>query len=403
MSVAMEDYRWLLSDAALPWLEVVLRELPQSGGPDVSLISRLRKDLSASRVHLVLEQAELRRRGEDKFSRAAKMFFTRKGLEQATDERLAVYKAARIPAGETVYDLCCGIGGDLIALAAGRTCVGIDADEVCTLFAERNCEVYGVSAAVTNRRVANEENFLPTDAVWHIDPDRRPLGRRNTRLELFEPPLETLMSLLTTHPHAALKLAPASDVPAEWDLQYEREWLESRGECRQQVVWVGDLALQPGKRAATIIDAAGATRTIVGQPEEPTPVCDSLGQFLFEPCAAVLAAKLVGALSREHGLAAVSPAVAYLTGDRAAKDAALGAFEVLDVLPLDRKQLKSYLRERRVGRLEIKKRGVKIDPELLRKEIIAAGDAEMTLVLTPVKNALKAIVVQRMACVVSPA
>ena len=68
-------------------------------------------------------------------------------------------------------------------------------------------------------------------------------------------------------------------------------------------------------------------------------------------------------LCREHGLAAVSAEIAYLTSDRLLADPALSAFEVVDVLPLDRKQLKAYCREHAIGRLEVKKRGVPIDPE----------------------------------------
>ena len=64
------------------------------------LRERLRKDLSLQRAHLVVEQIELRRRAREKFSLAEKMYLTRKGLEQATDERLAAYKASRFPPGD---------------------------------------------------------------------------------------------------------------------------------------------------------------------------------------------------------------------------------------------------------------------------------------------------------------
>jgi len=108
--LALEDYRWLVSDAAKPWLVRVRDELVDARGPTVALLSRLRKDLSTDRAHLVVEQCELRERAREKFSLAERMFFTRKGLEQATDEQVAAVKAARFPAG-AVADLCCGIGG----------------------------------------------------------------------------------------------------------------------------------------------------------------------------------------------------------------------------------------------------------------------------------------------------
>jgi hypothetical protein len=42
-----------------------------------------------------------------------------------------------------------------------------------------------------------------------------------------------------------------------------------------------------------------------------------------------------------------------------------------------------WCRDHRVGRLEVKKRGVDLDPEKLRKEIVAVGDGDATLIVTP--------------------
>ncbi len=47
------------------------------------------------------------------------MLFTRPGLEQASSELAAAHSAARLRAFPLVADLCCGIGGNLAALAAG--------------------------------------------------------------------------------------------------------------------------------------------------------------------------------------------------------------------------------------------------------------------------------------------
>src|SRR6267142_2205170 len=115
VAMTLDDYRWLVSEATRPWLAMAREE--SSHGATVGLLLRLRKDLSAERAHLVVEQIELRRRAREKFSLADAMFFTRKGLEQATDEQLSAYKAARFRADDSIADLCSGIGGDLISLA----------------------------------------------------------------------------------------------------------------------------------------------------------------------------------------------------------------------------------------------------------------------------------------------
>src|SRR3954451_6365640 len=94
----LEDYRWLVSDAAIPWLAAAAE-------PQVQLVKfaqTLRKQFSALRTHLILEQAELRRRAKEKFARADQLFFTRQSLEQATDDRIASYKASRFEACESI-------------------------------------------------------------------------------------------------------------------------------------------------------------------------------------------------------------------------------------------------------------------------------------------------------------
>src|SRR4051794_31796536 len=126
VAATIDGYRWLVSEAGERGLASVRGEIEAAGGPSVALTSRLRKDLSLERAHLVIEQIELRQRAREKFSLADRMYFTRKGLEQATDEQLAAYKASRFPPGQTISDLCCGLGGDLLALARHGRAQGID-------------------------------------------------------------------------------------------------------------------------------------------------------------------------------------------------------------------------------------------------------------------------------------
>jgi hypothetical protein len=365
-----------------------------AGGKQASpaLVAKLRRDLSDDRAHLVVEQVELRRRAKDKFALAERLFFTRKGLEQSTDEQVAAAKAARFPSGQPLADLCCGIGGDLIALAARGSAVGVERDPAVRLLAECNLRAHGRSAEV---QAADAADFdVASRAAWHVDPDRRPAGRRTTRAELFEPTPAALDRLLDANPNAAIKLAPAAVAPARWRHSAELCWLGSRGECRQQVAWFGALTRHPGERSASVVDAHGGERTIVGSADEPIPTA-ALGRYLYEPHAAVLAAKLTGALCGSHSLAAVSAGVAYLTADVLIDEPACDAFVALDVLPLDQKRLRAWCRQRGIGRLEVKKRGVDIDPERLRKSVAGQGDEAATLIVAPLGGQVRVIVARR--------
>jgi hypothetical protein len=316
-------------------------------------------------------------------------------LEQATDETVAAYKARRMTAGERLADLCCGIGGDLMALANQSPIVGIDRDPVAVVLAEANCRAAGLAAVQVQLADACESR-VESFAAWHADPDRRPEGKRTTRVEAHEPGLPALERLLARNHNAALKLAPAADLPDGWTQTAELEWIGNRGECRQQMVWFGQLARNPGGRTATVFAAGLAEpRTICGEADVDVPPAASLGRYVFEPHAAVLAASLTGILANAHGLNCVSPGIAYLTGDRLVVDPVLACFEVTEVLPLDPKHLRDAIRERGIGNLEVKKRGVKIDPDEVRKQIHPRGDHTATLIITPVKKKIVAILSQR--------
>ena len=158
-----------------------------------------RKDLNADQVHLVLEQAALRRRAGEKFTLAAQMFFTPKGLEQSTDEWVAAYKAERFasaarPArsaseGRRLADLCCGIGGDLLAIGCRGTAIGVERNPLAAMFAEANVAAWRAAGRSVNQVEMKSGDVAEIDArqfsAWHLDPDRRPAGSARPKSSLM--------------------------------------------------------------------------------------------------------------------------------------------------------------------------------------------------------------------------
>ena len=67
---------------------------------------------------------------------------------------------------------------------------------------------------------------------------------------------------------------------------------------------------------------------------------------------------------------------------------------MLERLPYREKQLRAALHERGIGRLTIKKRGVQVVPDELRKRLALKGDEEATLVLTRIVGQGTALLVQ---------
>jgi hypothetical protein len=409
MSVCSDiaEYKWLSGSEAAAYLA----EVEASQTPLHTALDRLRRHLSPDKAHLLLEQVELRRRAKEKFTAADRMFFTRTGLEQATDEWVARYKATRFAEHEAassstlaIADYCCGVGGDLIALSEHNVVIGVDRDPVAAHFAEVNASRSCAASRVTIVPGAVEDFERGDFAAWHIDPDRRPTGRRTTSLNACQPSLVTIERLIARVPHAAVKLAPATRVPPEWAERCELEWISRDGECRQLVAWHGALVRSPGLRRATVLTSAasraviglgGAPRTIIGRPNQPVPVADDLGNFIFDIDPAARAAHLHGALAGELNLSALTSGPSYFTGNLPIADAAVSCFKVESVLPLRVRTIAAHLRERGIGRLEIKKRGVDIDPEKLRRGMKLRGDNGATLLITPVAGRAAAIVAQR--------
>jgi hypothetical protein len=399
MTPSRADFEWLTSSAAAPHLA----RAAEAAGELTRVVGALRKELSAARAHLVLEQVELRRRAQEKFSRAAEMFFTRKGLEQATDEGIARYKAGRLPLAGDAADLCSGIGGDWLALSAAArdrkiAAIAYELDPIAAHLARENHRrLLGAEGEV---RVADAAQVEGRDFAYvHLDPDRRADGRRHTRFDDLTPGGEFLERCAA--PAMGVKLAPATEVPAPWASAGERQWIGSRGECRQQMLWLGAAAHGPGRRAALVVDPAGETLgEVVEQPESALEPAAAVGAYLYEPHPAILAANLAASLARcasPPALRALTPDGGYLTGDqRLFWPHLVSGFVVDDVLPYDWKRVKAYLRQHGIGRLEIKKRGgVPDDPAELRRRWQVPGDRAATLLLARASSATLAIIARR--------
>ncbi len=391
----LADYEWLTETTAA----TLLADLAHSDEPVHRMLTRLRKTLSTQRAGLVVQQLALRHRAAAKFGELAeRMFFTDVGLQQATDLWIAKYKASRLARGREVVDYCSGIGGDLLGFAAHGPAVGWDsAPEIATL-ANANLSVagYGATSRVEVGRVESHQPSL--NDVWHLDPDRRRDGQRSTQLQWHSPEPDVIDLWLASNPTGAIKLAPATTVPEDWAQRAECEWISRNRECRQQMVWFGDLAKSPGLRRATSIGSAtaiGTPHTFTGAHDIKAPLTDTVARYIYDTDPAVRAAGLTGAIAREFGLEAFNDGASYLTSESPADHGLLARLEVRDVLPLRLDVLTRHLRSLRIGDLEIKKRGVATSPERLRKQLKLQGDQRATLLLTRVGTSEIAVLADR--------
>jgi hypothetical protein len=348
-------------------------------------VSRLRAaGHSADLVSAVVGQARLRERAVTKFGPfAERMLFTRAGLEQATRLEVAARHAGRFrDAGlGSVADLGCGIGGDALGFAGiGMRVLAVDADEVTAAIAAYNLAPFG--GAVTVRHGEAEASDLSAvESVW-LDPARRTAGHSETsrvRAEDYTPSLDWAFELAERMP-AGIKLGPAFDRELIPDA-VEAQWIAVDGSTIELVMWSGALARPGVARAALVVRNGVANELTSAVDAEDEPVRE-LGAFVHEPEGAVIRARLIGDVARSLEAGMLAPGIAYLTGDAAVTSPFVSTFRVRETLPADVKGLGKALRDRGVGRLEIKKRGVDIDPAKLRTQLRLRGDEEATLLLT---------------------
>lgn len=360
--------------------QALLAEVSAIPRPGPADLARWRRRESADLVSAALRVADTRRRGLAKFARAAEMWFEPVALEQATAEPVARHKARRF-AGEVVADLCAGIGGDALALGAeARRVLAVDLDEGNCRRALWNAEVYGVADRVLPIRGLAETTPLPPGALVHADPDRRTRkGPRAKAIEGYVPDLPFLRALAASGRGGALKLGPASEFEAHFGGRaFEIELISLGGECKEATVWFGPLA--SCRRRATSLPA-GATWTDRDGPSGVRAPIAAPSAYVFDPDAALVRSRLLDGFANAHSLARIGEGIDLLTGGSLVASPFLTPFEVLEILPLDRKRLRRLVAEQRLGPLEIKTRGLDLRPETLRAELRPEGPNPTTLLL----------------------
>jgi len=348
-------------------------------------VSRLRAaGHSPDLVSAVVGQARLRARARAKFGPFAdRMLFTRAGLEQATRLEIAARHAGRFrDAGATrIADLGCGIGGDALGMAGlGIEVLAVDADEVTAALAAYNLAPFGEAADVRHAR-AEDADLSGVDAVW-LDPARRTGGHSETRrvsADEWSPSLDWVFELAGRMP-AGVKLGPAFD-RTQIPTGAEAQWISVDGSTIELVVWTGKFARDGVTRAALVVRGGQAAELTASGDAEDVELRD-LGAFVHEPEGAVIRARLIGEVARSLEAGMAGEGIAYLTSDAALTSPFVQSFRVREVLPLKVPTINAALAANGIGALEIKKRGVDIDPAQFRRKLRLRGDTSATLILT---------------------
>jgi hypothetical protein len=388
-----EELRELLSTEGLRLLD----SLPSydSSADIVRIVAELRKAGHApGLVAAVLSQAKLRSRAASKFGPfAERMLFTEAGLEQATRLSVAAQHAGRFQrAGlRWIADLGCGIGADALAIAAlDLEVTAVERDEVTAAIAAYNLAPW--SNARVEHHDAETFDLSGIDGVY-LDPARRDGAKRLKNPADFSPSLDFAFGLGRELP-TGVKLGPGIDrdlIPPG----SEAQWISVDRDVVELGVWFGPLARAGVGRAALVIGEHGSAE-LTASGDSADVGTGTLGEYVWEPDGAVIRARLIGDLARNLDARMLSADIAYLTSDVAKSTPFATGFRVIENFPLDQRSLKRELAARAIGTLEIKKRGVDIDPATFRTAMAPKGDASATLILTRVAGKRRALLVERL-------
>jgi hypothetical protein len=359
-------------------------------------------------VTAVVQQAQLRSKARTKFGPFAdRMVFTPAGLEQATRLKLAGLHAQRFTrAGiKKVADLGCGIGADSLALASADIEVtAVEMDETTAAAATLNLMPWP-TATVVNAD-ATTFDLAGFDGVW-LDPARRTTDTSGTSRifdpEAFSPPLSFVESLADRGLAVGVKMGPGlphEAVPANCEVQ----WVSINGDVTEAALWFGPLARPGIRRAALVIAAHGATELSSPVDFDPdaalrgdVPVGE-IDSYIYEPDGAVIRAGLIDELLKTTGGHLIDPHIAYFSTAEAVETPLAKAYKVLAVRPYHVKNLRAWVKAEKIGVLDIKKRGMDVTPEELRKVLLAGTGRDAknkaTLILTRVGEQRLAIEVE---------
>ena len=338
-----------------------------------------------------------------------------------------------------VHDLCCGMGGDSFYLPKDFLTIGVDLDENrLAMYRYNNRVMRGFGDSTSG---ANAENTILADVrdvakqnskempafagmtnatsadFFTIDPARRAIEGENQRdLRNLTPSFEEVIEISKHYKGGMAKIPPGypiSEIPRGTEILY----IGSRTDCRECLVLFGELAQNSDHVRAVMVDKTGSAiaewneirdekrearneseqsqydhnyelegrdRNYTTASSESDLPLGNVSKFISEPSPVLLRSHLFGvvALAHDESTHLISPGIAYTTSEKPLPSPGFANFEVLDSAEISTGAVRAMLKAHDVGKLTLKLRGVKVDPDQEIKRLKPKGKNSATLFYT---------------------
>lgn len=351
-------------------------------GDYLPFFQKLSRTYPANLARPALTQAILRRKAADKFSRSDEMYFERQALEQSTGEIIAKYRASKYQGFAAIFDFGSGMGGDSLALAKWAPVTAVDLDayrlsllQANTLALQPRHAIQPIQADLHRLPL-----HIPPRCAIFFDPARRIQGRRVKSVEAYHPPLSLVRHWLPTAAGLGVKCSPAVRIDEIEPYPAGQEFISVDGDLKEAVLWFGVLRLVD--RQATLLPGP---HILHGREPDHFHIGPPLG-YIYEPDPAIMRARLVRVLGEQLNAFQLDPEIALLTSDQRHETPFARRFRLQDCIPFGLKRLRSYLRERGIGKVVLKKRGSAVEVDSFIRQLKLKGEAEATLILTVVEG-----------------
>ncbi len=350
----------------------------------LKLSERLAKGPFAEIRGKVLDYIALVPRYRKKFRTKGFLACDRLALEQSTAADIGIYKAKLFPEDCSIDDLCCGMGGDSFFLSEKAKVRGYDLAPERVAMYRFNTKAMGIERTAEIADVRTVEN---RGEYFTIDSARRErLGDNQRNFSELAPAFSEILEIARHYRGGIAKLPPGYPT-GEFPPGAEIAYLGSRNDCRECLVFFGEMARHPGKvRAVAIGESDEPYEWLSEAPlseisELPT---GPLGNFLAEPIPVLVRSHLFSTIARKISPTAslISPGIAYVTSASPLDAPAFRNYRVLGSVPLSTSKVKALLKAHDIGKLTLKKRGVEIVPEAEIRRLSPKGSREGVLFYT---------------------